>query len=476
MRRRWRRSTGPGRRPCVLMGAALLEAPADCIGVVPPDTRCFAGCAPCGASDGVAAPFSMLHGRPDRTRSTFRHGRPSLAGIPRDGSIWPTTDASCRSFPISRVYRDALEQRICGKTLERVRIQNPFVLRTAVPPHQPSRRSARRRRTRRLGKRIVLALEGGRFSRPAPDDRRPAALARSRREAAGADHAARSSSSRPARSRSPKPARSAGRRCTSSSARRRSRRFDAGGLEILDIDLAAFAARLRAENHTLEARADRSAPLQRHRQRLLGRDPASRAACRRSRSPRSSATARVARLFAATRAVLARMDRAAAHARRAARFPEASPRSGPRWRCTAASASRARCAARRCSASSTRENECNYCARCQTGGVVLADRALSRLLHKSWPRSIDELHEPASRGAFRATAPLAVDFGVHAPVRTSHMPSFDIVSEVNQVEVTQRRRPDQQGSLDALRLQGLRRARRACGQGAHALTPTTTSS
>ena len=37
------------------------------------------------------------------------------------------------------------------------------------------------------------------------------------------------------------------------------------------------------------------------------------------------------------------------------------------------------------------ENECNYCARCQTGGRLLADRALSRLLHKSWPRSIDEL-------------------------------------------------------------------------------------
>ena len=37
------------------------------------------------------------------------------------------------------------------------------------------------------------------------------------------------------------------------------------------------------------------------------------------------------------------------------------------------------------------ENETNYCARCQTGGKVLADRALSRLLHKSWPRNIEEL-------------------------------------------------------------------------------------
>ena len=37
------------------------------------------------------------------------------------------------------------------------------------------------------------------------------------------------------------------------------------------------------------------------------------------------------------------------------------------------------------------ENETNYCARCQTGGTILADRALSRLLKSSWPRSIDEL-------------------------------------------------------------------------------------
>jgi formamidopyrimidine-DNA glycosylase len=34
------------------------------------------------------------------------------------------------------------------------------------------------------------------------------------------------------------------------------------------------------------------------------------------------------------------------------------------------------------------DNECNYCPRCQTGGIVLADRALSRLLHKSWPREV----------------------------------------------------------------------------------------
>jgi len=37
------------------------------------------------------------------------------------------------------------------------------------------------------------------------------------------------------------------------------------------------------------------------------------------------------------------------------------------------------------------ENECNYCARCQTGGKLLADRSLSRLLKDDWPNSIDDL-------------------------------------------------------------------------------------
>ena len=43
------------------------------------------------------------------------------------------------------------------------------------------------------------------------------------------------------------------------------------------------------------------------------------------------------------------------------------------------------------------ENETNYCARCQTGGRLLADRALSRLLHEDWPRTLEELEERRSR-------------------------------------------------------------------------------
>jgi formamidopyrimidine-DNA glycosylase len=43
-------------------------------------------------------------------------------------------------------------------------------------------------------------------------------------------------------------------------------------------------------------------------------------------------------------------------------------------------------------------NETNYCARCQTGGKLLADRALSRLLREDWPRTLEEMEERASQG------------------------------------------------------------------------------
>ena len=57
------------------------------------------------------------------------------------------------------------------------------------------------------------------------------------------------------------------------------------------------------------------------------------------------------------------------------------------------------------------DNETNYCARCQTGGKLLADRALSRLLKQDWPRTLEELEErrPGARGerSGRAHGPLA---------------------------------------------------------------------
>jgi formamidopyrimidine-DNA glycosylase len=165
--------------------------------------------------------------------------------------------------------------------------------------------------------------------------------------------------------------------------------FDAGGLEIDEIDAAEFATRLQSENHTLKrALTD---------PRLfagIGNAYSDEILHRARLSPIAHTakldSAEIDRLFAATRDVLqewaARLRDQAGGA-----FPEKVTAFRPEM----AVHGRYGKPCPVCGAPVQRivyaENECNYCARCQTGGTVLADRALSRLLHKSWPRSIDEL-------------------------------------------------------------------------------------
>jgi len=130
--------------------------------------------------------------------------------------------------------------------------------------------------------------------------------------------------------------------------------LDPGGLEVLDAELPAFAAALRRENHTLKRGAHRSAPVLRHRQRVFRRDPARRPplparadaqAGRRGDHPRVRRDPGNARGL--DRPAAPRVRRPLSGAGRE------SPRSAPTSPCTAASASRARPAARRCSASAT---------------------------------------------------------------------------------------------------------------------------
>ena len=154
--------------------------------------------------------------------------------------------------------------------------------------------------------------------------------------------------------------------------------------------LAAFAARLRSENHTLK--------------RALT-DPRLFSGIGNAYSDEILHRARLSPL-ALTAKLDAARDRAALRRRRARVLAEwtdacareagaASRRSVTAFRPEMAVHGRFGKPCPVCGAPVQRivyaENECNYCARCQTGGVILADRALSRLLHKSWPRSIDEL-------------------------------------------------------------------------------------
>ena len=285
------------------------------------------------------------------------------------------------------VYIEALSARIVGQKLERVRLLNPFLLRTADPPISAVE-GKRVTGLRRIGKRIVIGFEGGMFL--------VLHLMIAGRLRWGA-----ASSKVPGRIGLAALEFSSGSLVfTEAGTRRRAslhlvqgeetlRRFDPGGLDVLEVDQATFASRLKAENHTLKrvltdprifsgignAYSDEIL----HRARL---------------SPIALtfqlADEEVARLYEATKAVLTEWTQ-----RLRQEAGEAFPEKVTAFRDAMAVHGRYGQPCPACGAPVQRivhaDNETNYCARCQTGGRILADRALSRLLKKSWPRSIDDL-------------------------------------------------------------------------------------
>ncbi len=141
-----------------------------------------------------------------------------------------------------------------------------------------------------------------------------------------------------------------------------------------------------------EARAHGPDALLGDRERVLGRDPARREALSRRahvapdgrRGRRASSTRRERPSSSGPTACGATPER---------RFRKRSRRSARTWPCTGSSASRVP----RCGTAVQRivyaANETNYCPACQTGGRLLADRSLSRLLHGDWPKSLEEMEE-----------------------------------------------------------------------------------
>jgi formamidopyrimidine-DNA glycosylase len=290
-------------------------------------------------------------------------------------------------LPDVEVYREALQRRLGGARLLHAELRNPFVLRTALPPV-----GAVEGRTvqsvRRLGKRIVIALDegfylvihlmiAGRLRWLAEGEKPPARIT------LALFHF------------------STGRLAlTEAGTKRRASlhivqgddalaQFDMGGLEPASSTPAQFEARLVKENHTLKrALTD---------PRLfsgIGNAYSDEILHRARLSPLALTSkldaVELARLRAATLDVLREwVERLRAQAGDA--FPEKVTAFRPEM----AVHGRYGQPCPVCGSPVQRivyaENECNYCARCQTGGRLLADRSLSRLLHASWPRSIDEL-------------------------------------------------------------------------------------
>jgi formamidopyrimidine-DNA glycosylase len=285
------------------------------------------------------------------------------------------------------VYIERLERRLAGRTLERIRLLNPFVLRS-VAPSTAAAEGRKVRGVRRMGKRIVFELEGdlflvlhlmiaGRLRWLAKDKKPPGRVSLAVFEFG--ENALL---------------------LTEAGTKRRAsihlvqgedalRAMDPGGLGVLESGPEEFAARLKQDRHTLKR-----ALTDPHLFSGIGNAYSDEILHRAKLSPFAQTSSLseedVKRLFDATRATLVewteRLRRQAGTdlPEKVTAFHEEMAVHG-RYRkpCPACGSPVQRIV--------YAENETNYCARCQTGGKILADRALSRLLKASWPRSIDEL-------------------------------------------------------------------------------------
>ncbi len=300
------------------------------------------------------------------------------------------------------VYLEALEQRILGERLERLTITAPFLLRTAAPPIE-SVSGCKVVALRRLGKRIVVGFENdlwlvlhlmiaGRLHWKARVEDR---------KAAGKIPPRRAGASLPAKNRLAAFEFTAGTLLlTEAGAKRRAslhliegaanlQRLDPGGLEVFEIDLETFAAALQSENHTLKrALAD---------PRLLsgiGNAYSDEILWNARLSPitltQKLTREEIERLFNSTRDTLTRWINLL-RTETAGNFPEKVTAFRPEM----AVHGKYEQPCPRCGARVQRiryaSNETNYCPGCQTGGKLLADRALSRLLRSDWPRTAEEL-------------------------------------------------------------------------------------
>ena len=284
-------------------------------------------------------------------------------------------------------YIDALESRVIGQSLEHIRLGNPFLLRTIDPP-KSELEGRTVRELRRIGKRIAIGVDGdlwlvlhlmiaGRLHwRPSP-----AKLA-GRQNLAAFDFPNGSLT------------------LTEAGTKRRAslhlirgaqnlQSLDAGGIDVFTTDLAGFRAVLTEENHTLKRALTDPRTLSgignAYSDEILHAAQLSPIAQTQKLKPDEWD-----RLFSATRTTLEHWMALLKSEARVA-FPEKVTA----FRKGMAVHGRYGEPCPRCGAKVLRiryaDKETNYCATCQTGGKVLADRSLSRLLGADWPRTLEDL-------------------------------------------------------------------------------------
>lgn len=290
-------------------------------------------------------------------------------------------------LPDVTVYIEALGQRLNNQRIRRLRLTNPFVLRTVEPAPEDLAGLAVIG-VRRIGKRIVFELEtrifvvihlmiAGRFRWLPPGAKAPGKIGFA---AFDFDHGTLA--------------------LTEAGSKRRASihlvrgedtlaEFDPGGIEVLSSSLDQFRELLRRERHTLKRSLTDP-----HLFSGIGNAYSDEILHRARLSPVQMTTnlsdEEIARLHEATKSTLREwIERLRAET--GSGFPEKVTAFRPEM----AVHGRFGKPCPDCGTAVQRivyaDNETNYCPRCQTGGKLLADRALSRLLRSDWPRSIDDL-------------------------------------------------------------------------------------
>jgi formamidopyrimidine-DNA glycosylase len=290
-------------------------------------------------------------------------------------------------LPDVTVYIELIAAKTIGRKIERVRVTNPFVVRSVDPPIREIEGKTVRE-IRRIGKRIAIGLDddlwvvihlmiAGRFRWLKPGAKIPGRLGLAAFDFENGTLLLTEAGTQ--------------RRASITVVRGEAALadIDRGGLEPLEVDKKTFAEQLTKENHTLK-RSFTDPRLFSGIGNAYSDEIFHRARISPIKLTSRLTPAEITRLYNATREVLVEWtkrlrdeaggefpakvtafhDEMAVHGR----FGKPCPVCGtPVQRIRYAS------------------NETNYCARCQTEGKLLADRALSRLLKKDWPRSIDEL-------------------------------------------------------------------------------------
>jgi formamidopyrimidine-DNA glycosylase len=290
-------------------------------------------------------------------------------------------------LPDIEVYLQALRKRVQGEPLEHVRVASPFLVRTFDPPIRAAE-GKRVQGLRRIGKRIVLDLEGdlhlvvhlmiaGRFKWAKHGAKPPGKIGLAAFDFPGGTLLLTEASTKKRASlhlvRGEEPLRD----------------IDPGGIEPLGASLAEFKEALQRESHTVKRSLTDP-----HLFSGIGNAYSDEILWRAKLSPvrltRAMTDDEIARLHEATQASLRewteRLSREAG---------EGFPENVTAFRDGMAVHGRYKQPCPACGSPVQRiayaDNEMNYCARCQTGGKLLADRSLSRLMHGDWPKTLDEL-------------------------------------------------------------------------------------